>query len=107
SPLLRIAVLGEVRSPSLYAVDPTHTLADLLALAGGFTPSADRDRVLRVRDGAEDELSGEEQVDLAQGLRSGDQIVVVRRSWFSENAALLLSTGVSITVAVLTALILR
>jgi polysaccharide biosynthesis/export protein ExoF len=31
TPLVRIAVLGEVRVPGVFPVDPTHTLADVLA----------------------------------------------------------------------------
>jgi len=107
TPLLRIAVLGEVREPSLYPVDPTHTLADVLALAGGLAPSADRDEILLVRDGVETRLSAEQQLSLARELRSGDQIVVGRRGWFSENSAILVSAGTSLTVALITALLLR
>ena len=107
TPLLRIAVLGEVREPSLYAVDPTHTLADVLALAGGLSPSADASRITLVRDGAAIELSAGERGGLDQGLRSGDQIVVGRRSWVSENLAIIVSAATSLTVAVITTLLLR
>jgi protein involved in polysaccharide export with SLBB domain len=37
TPLLRIAVLGEVRQPGLFLVDPTFSAADILARAGGLT----------------------------------------------------------------------
>src|SRR3954468_5685594 len=35
--LRRVNVLGEVKSPGLYDVDPTMTVNDVLALAGGVT----------------------------------------------------------------------
>jgi len=38
-PLLRVSVLGEVRIPGLYWVDPTMTLAEVLAGSGGPTDS--------------------------------------------------------------------
>jgi polysaccharide biosynthesis/export protein len=107
TPLIRIAVLGEVTKPSLSPVDPTYTLVDLLALAGGLTPAANRDRSLIVRDGAETELSADDELTLAQQLRSGDQIIVGKRGWVAENMALLLSAGTSLIVAVATTLILR
>lgn len=101
TPLIRIAVLGEVRAPGLYAVDPTHRVRDVLALAGGRGPAADRDGVSLVRDG--------QRVEAADtlALRSGDQVVVGRRGWIGENATTLVGAGASLLVAVLTALILR
>ena len=107
-PLLRIAVLGEVRQPSLYPVDPTFTVADLLALAGGLTPTADPRRVALVRDGRTTELAAVAgSPSLEGGLRSGDQLVVGRRSWLRENTALVVTTTTSIAIALVTALVLR
>src|SRR5262245_33907804 len=51
TPVLRISVLGEVMSPGLVPVDPTFTLADVVASAGGLTPSANRKEISLVRDG--------------------------------------------------------
>jgi polysaccharide export outer membrane protein len=107
TPLLRIAVLGEVRLPGLYPVDPTHTLADVIALAGGLAPTAKRDRILLVRDGEEIAISADESLTLTRELRSGDQIVVGRRSWLQENTAILVSGATSLAVAVITTLLLR
>src|SRR3978361_933687 len=39
-PLVRVSVLGEVRSPALYPVDPGVSLIQLLTIAGGPTPNA-------------------------------------------------------------------
>jgi polysaccharide export outer membrane protein len=83
-PLFRVAVLGEVNRPSLYSVDPTMTIYDVLALAGGTTRNA-RERDMRlIRDGAQ-LAAPVEPAALARatlrelGVRSGDQIIVPRR----------------------------
>ncbi len=107
-PLLRIAVLGEVRQPALYPVDPTYTLADVLALAGGLAGSADPKHVALVRGGQTIPLVVRDGAPtLDAGFRSGDQLVVGRRSWLRENATALVTTGASIAVAVVTALVVR
>lgn len=107
-PVLRIAVLGEVRQPGLYPADPTHTTADLIAAAGGITPQGDSEKISVVRDG--EVLRA--QLDpgsraLERAVRSGDQIIVGRRSWLSENASLVIGSVTSIAVAVITALLVR
>ena len=45
--LRRVRVLGEVRNPGLYHVDPTMTLGDAIALAGGPTTSRSFERERR------------------------------------------------------------
>ena len=108
TPLLRIAVLGEVRTPGLYPVDPTFTMGDVLSLAGGLGPEADRGSVELVRDGRVVEAANALDLGaLSQRLRSGDQIVVGRRSWLRANTATFVGAGASVVVAILTALILR
>ena len=108
TPLIRIAVLGEVRQPGLYPVDPTYTLADVLASAGGLGPAADPSKIEIVRDGrVYQALSEADAAALAQTLRSGDQVVVARRGWFSNNSVQLIGATLSLVVGVATALILR
>ncbi|HUE95791.1 MAG TPA: polysaccharide biosynthesis/export family protein [Longimicrobiaceae bacterium] len=107
-PLLRIAVLGEVRSPGLFAVDPTQSLPDVIALAGGLTPSGDAERIAIVRDGAELRVriaTGE--AEPVGGFRSGDQITVGRQGWARENLAAVVGAGASVLVAAMTALMVR
>lgn len=107
-PLRRVNVLGEVNKPGLYPVDPTVSLAGVVAIAGGTTPLGRLDRirivrgntVLRERVGAAETLTG-------VGVRSGDQIVVERRGWFDRNSAAVLATGISLLTGIIsTALIL-
>jgi polysaccharide export outer membrane protein len=108
TPLVRIALLGEVRTPGLLPVDPTMTLADVVAAAGGLTPSANRKDVRLVRDDETLLVTAEgEMVGLRVPLRSGDRIVVGRRSWASENLPFVLGAGAWVVGAVLPALIVR
>jgi polysaccharide export outer membrane protein len=93
--LRRVRVLGAVRSPGLYRVDPTMSLADALALAGGVTPDGRLDAVRLVRDGREQRLDLERAVPAAEMLRSGDQIVVPERSWMARNSAPLIGASIS------------
>lgn len=108
TPVLRIAVLGEVRGPGLLPVDPTLTVADVIAAAGGLTPRGDPGKVTLVRNGQPTRISletGAEGRD--RPLQSGDQIVVGRQSWVRENLNVLLTAGASVVAAAITSLILR
>jgi protein involved in polysaccharide export with SLBB domain len=92
--LRRIGVVGAVRDPGLYHVDPTMSLSDAIALAGGLEPDAKQDRIQLVRDGRRlhAALDGSAVVP---NLRSGDQIVVPRRSWVSRNVAVVIGAALS------------
>src|SRR5690348_10790539 len=50
-PLIRVSVLGEVRSPSVYPVDPGTSLLQLLTVAGGPTDRARLQDTRVIRDG--------------------------------------------------------
>lgn len=85
-PLRRISVLGAVAKPGLYPVDPTMTLADAVALAGGAAPDGKRE-VVELRRGAEVVFA---ELDVATpvsrtSLKSGDQLWVPQKSWISRN----------------------
>src|SRR5258707_13947136 len=61
TPKYRVAVLGEIVKPGLYSVDPTMTVYDVLAEAGGPTRDAREIRIRLLRGGQE------YQVALASG----------------------------------------
>lgn len=107
TPVLRIPVLGEVRQPGLLPVDPTFTLADVLAVAGGLAPDADPEDVALLREGSTMRLSLSGAGASTLVLRPGDQILVGRRGWASRNLNIMLSAAGSVLAAVLTSLILR
>ncbi len=93
--LHRVNVLGAVRSPGLYQVDATMTVADALALAGGVASDGRSDRVELVRDGARLPANLEARTRLADTpIRSGDQLFVAQRSWLSRNVGLV-AAGIS------------
>lgn len=103
TPLRRINVIGEVQRPGQYTVDPTVSLAGAVALAGGANSNGDLSRIRILRDGQifrERVGAGETLTDA--DIRSGDQIVVDRRSWFERNSTFVISTLISVTSIVIT-----
>jgi len=100
--LRRVGLQGEVRAPGLYYVDPTTTLRDVIAQGGGLTEAANAGQVEIVRDGRLLNLSvaANERAPVTE-LRSGDAIVIGRRSWLSRNALAVVSTlGLVVSVGV-------
>lgn len=97
--LRRIRVLGAVQNPGLYHADPTMTVADVVALAGGPTEQGRLDEARVVRNGQEMKA----RLDGAVGmqLESGDQILVPERSWFTRNTTWVIGLAMS-TVAIIT-----
>jgi protein involved in polysaccharide export with SLBB domain len=90
TPLLRVRVLGEVRTPGLYKVEPGMTLNDAIALAGGTTSSGRADRVNLIRNGRSVDAVLSPNAVLAESpLQSGDQLFVPERSWMSRNPGIL------------------
>lgn len=107
TPLRRVQVLGEVTKPGNYLADPTVSLAGLVALAGGATPTGDLNRVRVVRGGEIIMRSASVENLLMQGgIRSNDQVFVDRRPWLERNGALVASTLLS-TAGILVAIIRR
>ena len=97
----RVTVLGEVRTPNVYHVEPTMTVADAVALAGGTTPEGKQNQVeLRRRGGGEPVKLSQRSRLADTPLRSGDELYVPQRSWVSRNAGLVVA-GVSTTVSLL------
>lgn len=107
TPRFRIAVIGEVRAPGLLTVDPTLSVLDVVALAGGYTTNGKIDDIRLFRGGQElnlglrtEEMGG---VTLqAVGIRSGDQIVVPRKARTLEYLTLiLLVSQIALSIAIL------
>jgi polysaccharide export outer membrane protein len=103
--LRRIQVLGAVRQPGVYPVDPTMTISDVLAVAGGTTKDGDPEHLELKRDGKR--ISGaisDKSLISDSRVRSGDQIYVPERSWIRRKSGFLI--GVAISAAV-TAVVTR
>ena len=105
--LRRIRITGAVNSPGLHLVDPTITVGDALAMAGGATSLGQPDHIRIVRDGEQIAVNIRSDVRLVDSLiRSGDQIVVPERSWVSRNAPVVAAT-ITATVSLVIALLIR
>lgn len=93
--LRRIVVNGEVRMPNVYMVDVTSGVRDAIARAGGLLETASKKKVSVIRDGVERRIANwERALGPETDLRSGDQIVVGRKSWLTLNALPVISTSV-------------
>ena len=89
-PLFRVAVLGEVIRPGLYSVDPTMTIYDVLATAGGPSQESKRTGIRLIRAGRQVPVPLEAEwlarATLRElGVRSGDQVVVPRKRLSSQD----------------------
>jgi polysaccharide export outer membrane protein len=82
SPLLRVFVGGEVRQPNVYNVPPGSSVAQLIALAGGPTDRGQLESVMLTRrqQRATFDLTQPQSAAATLEVRSGDQIVVDRRT---------------------------
>ena len=86
TPLVRVAVLGQVARPGYYSAPADELVSDMLMRAGGPTTNADLNKTV-VRRGAETVYTAKAiQTAMAQGetidqldLKPGDQIVVAER----------------------------
>jgi protein involved in polysaccharide export with SLBB domain len=101
--LRRVAVLGAVRKPDVLFVEPVTTLQDVIAQGGGIDEEGDPNRIEIIRDGQRIRLGRWSSVATLSDVRSGDQVVVGRRSWLSRNAlAAVSSVAVAVSVLVTT-----
>ena len=104
-PLVRVSVLGEVRNPALYPVDPGTALIQLLTLAGGPTDRANLKRTRVVRDGRafvvdlESGLSGSASGRIV--LYSNDVVYVPRKTGFTRETLSFVFAGLSVALAVI------
>lgn len=107
-PLVRVSVLGQVRTPGLYPVDPGTSLLQLVTIAGGPGENADLRRTRVVRDGRaytvdlESALTGSSAGRIV--LYSNDYVVVPRRKGFTREN-IMFGLGITSTLLSLITLI--
>lgn len=104
--LRRISVVGAVGAPGIYYVDPTMTLGDALARAGGVSTNGRLEDTRLIRDGRRAATELRETYYLNE-LRSGDQIYVPERSWISRNSTTVVAGFLSLTGLFLSAVLLN
>jgi polysaccharide export outer membrane protein len=105
--LRRVQVLGAVRNPGLYEADPTMSVRDVLALAGGATSQGNVNGIQLNRAGRR--LPGrlsEHALLESVAVDSGDEIYVPERGWISRNPYIV-GALLSATVTLATRLLLR
>jgi polysaccharide biosynthesis/export protein len=100
TPVFHVTITGEVQRPGVIPISPTHSLFDVVGLAGGFRPMADQERLRIVRAGEVMRFDALRALETGEGmdaiqLRSGDHIVVpvsppARLTW--RNALTVLQT---------------
>jgi protein involved in polysaccharide export with SLBB domain len=104
-PLVRVSVLGEVRAPALYPVDPGTSLIQLLTIAGGPTPNANLRRTRVVREGRVFEVDLESALTgSASGrvvLYSNDVVVVPKKTGLTRETLqfILATTTAALSIA--------
>jgi polysaccharide export outer membrane protein len=102
--LQRVRIMGAVKQPGLFPLDPTITVADALAMAGGATPYGDPDQVQIFRNGERIDVDVSQDTRIADSpIQSGDQLWVPERSWFARNTGIVAAaiTGAVTLLAVL------
>ena len=111
-PLIRVSVLGDVRTPGLYPVDPGVSLIQLLTIAGGPTERANLARTQVIRDDRaftvdlQSALAGSAAGQVA--LYSNDVVYVPpRHSTFSRDNIALAATLAALVVSIVTLIRVR
>jgi protein involved in polysaccharide export with SLBB domain len=103
--LRRIAIHGAVMRAGLYPVDPTMTVLDALALAGGARHDGRLDRIRLLREGENAMTIPTTSMQMEElRIRSGDQLMVPEQSWFRRNN-MLIATGISAAASLAIALL--
>jgi protein involved in polysaccharide export with SLBB domain len=104
--LRRVTVLGSVKNPGLYPVDPTMTISDVLALAGGADPNGNQDKLELIRGGKRQPMRFTERTPVNEtAIRSGDELYLPERSWISRNGYIvgaMIGAAVIVTTTLIT-----
>jgi protein involved in polysaccharide export with SLBB domain len=102
-----LPVLGAIRAPGVYQIEPTATAIQVIARAGGTMGSEELPRIFLLRqDGARYDLSPEQSLG-GFDIRNGDALLVQDRSWFLRNQRRItvVSAVASIVASIVTVII--
>ncbi|MCL5027870.1 MAG: SLBB domain-containing protein [Bacteroidetes bacterium] len=108
-PLLKVNILGEVRTPGFYYVTGIEKLPDLIAKAGGTTPDADLEDIYITRNNQKIEIDGQKIIESNSkindiGLQSGDGIYITRR-WFTGSTSTIIISAIAAVTSIIAAII--
>jgi protein involved in polysaccharide export with SLBB domain len=103
----RVPVVGAVRTPGLYPVEATMTVADAIALAGGSILDADRTRIMLMRSGKIIQKNVDPAMPISQlATNPGDQLYIPPLTGFFDRNPWALGTivqsAVTIAIAIVT-----
>lgn len=105
-PLLRINILGEVRTPGYYYVTDVEKMTGILALAGGVTGAAATGEVIIIRNEKEIEYDMSELIEKGNtaaqiGLQSGDRLFIPRSFWADAGQYGIIISGLALLTTIL------
>lgn len=104
--LRRVTILGAVNHPGIYPVDPTMTVHDAFALAGGTLPNGNPKHFELHRGGQKIDVDFSQDTPIGNtAIRSGDELYVPERSWFSRNGIYVIGGVITATAIVVSTLI--
>jgi protein involved in polysaccharide export with SLBB domain len=104
--LRRVAVTGAVRTGGLFPVDPTMSVGDAIALAGGSTVDLTRTKIQLIRSGKPIIADVDAALLISQlPIERGDQLYIPPRDSFIERNPWVIGTLVQSVVAVVTAVV--
>jgi protein involved in polysaccharide export with SLBB domain len=104
--LRRIPVVGAVRTPGLYPVEPTMTVADAVALAGGSILDAEQTSIDLLRSGKVIQKNVDPALPVSElATNPGDQLYIPPRSGYFDRNPWALSTIIQSAVYVAVAII--
>jgi polysaccharide export outer membrane protein len=100
SPLRKVTVIGEVRRPSVFYLDPEATIGDAVAMAGGVTDIGKSRRLTRIHDSSVRKVSDWQTLRGNDAfVRSGEVLLVEREPWVKRNAFAVVS-GISVLLSI-------
>jgi polysaccharide export outer membrane protein len=104
--LRRVTILGAVNHPGIYPVDPTMTVHDAFALAGGTLPNGNPKHFELRRGGQQVDVDFSQDTPIGRtAIRSGDELYIPERSWFSRNGIYVIGGVITATAIVVSTLI--
>jgi len=104
--LRRVTILGAVNHPGIYPVDPTMTIHDAFALAGGTLPNGNPKHFQLRRGGQNIDVDFSQDTPIGRTtIRSGDELYVPERSWFARNGIYVVGAAITATAIVVSALV--
>jgi protein involved in polysaccharide export with SLBB domain len=104
--LRRVTILGAVNHPGIYPVDPTMTVHDAFALAGGTIPTGSPKHFKLRRNGKEIDVDFSQDTPIGRtSIRSGDELYVPERSWFARNGIYVVGAVITATAIIVSTVI--